>query len=125
MKLEDLNTVNLSADQPPSDMTNDQWQEYFSKMKLLVKPASGRLMNSRYSPITVNGQRLEKQSSYAGDTQWYYYCQSINTILRAIRKHKHDYCYNVYQITDLLKFEPDRLATKWLPEDRCIEVWLL
>lgn len=123
MKLEDLDTIDLSADRPPAEMTDDQWQKYFEAMKPLVKPVEERLMKCVKSTI-VNGRRLEDQSSYSGETQWERYCQFINTVLRAIRHKEHDYCYNIYQITDLLKYEHDRLATKWLPEDRCIEVWL-
>lgn len=123
MKLEDLGTVNLSADQPPAEMTDEQWQKYFEAMKPLVRPAQERTMKCGKS-IIVNRHRLEDQSSYSGETQWERYCQFINTVLKAIRHKEHDYCYNIYQITDLLKYEHDRLATKWLPEDRCIEVWL-
>lgn len=124
MTLKDLETIDLSADCPPAEMTDDQWQKYFIEMKSLVQPAKERSMNCRRSSMTVNGHRLETQSSYSGDTQWYYYCQFINSILSAIRHKEHDFCYNIYQITDLLKYEHDRLQTRWLPEDRCIEVWL-
>lgn len=124
LKLEDLNTVDLGADCPPPEMTDEQWQDYFGRMKLLVYPTKERSMSYRSNSVTVNGQRLEGQSLYNGETQWYRYCQFINSILSAIRHKEHDYCYNIYQITDLLKFEHDRLRTRWLPEDRCIEVWL-
>lgn len=124
MTLNDLKNINLSAARPPAEMTDDQWQEYFNSMRLLVQPVKDRAMHCKRSSMTVNGRRLEDQSSYNGDTQWYHYCQFINTVLSAIRHKEHDYCYNIYQITDLLKYEHDRLETRWLQEDRCIEVWL-
>lgn len=124
MKSEELETVNLSAARPPAEMTDDQWQEYFQKMKALVRPINERRMNYHNSSLTINGKRLKQQSTYSGETQWYRYCQYINSVLDAIRHNEHDYCYNIYQITDLLKYEHDRLSTKWLKDDACIEVWL-
>lgn len=123
LELKDLERVDLSAGQPPKDMTDEQWQTYFSQMTSMVKPSAEKRMNSS-AKMTVNGRDIGSQSGYSGDTNWYYYCQTINTILAAIRKKKHDYCYNIHQITYLLKFEHDRLQTKWLPDSGCFEVWL-
>ena len=124
MKLEDLGTINLSADRPPIDMTDDQWQDYFSRMKLLVTPSKDKKLKYKNISMTINGTTIDSSSSYCGETQWYYYCQTINSILDSIRHKERDYCYNIYQVSDLLRFEHDRLVTRWLPEDRCIEVWL-
>lgn len=123
MELKDLERVDLSAGQPPKDMTDEQWQKYFSRMVLLVKPSTEKQMNNRVK-MTVNGRDISYYSSYTGETNYYYYQQTINTILSGIRKRKHDYCYNIHQITYLLKFEHDRLRTKWLPDSGCFEVWL-
>lgn len=123
MELKDLERVDLSAGQPPKDMTDEQWQKYFSQMVSMVKPSAEKRMSSS-AKMTVNGRDIGSQSGHSGDTSWYYYCQGINTILTAIRKKKNDYCYHIHQITYLLKFEHDRLRTKWLPDSGCFEVWL-
>ena len=123
LELKDLERVDLSAGQPPKDMTDEQWQLYFSRMVPLVKQTTDKKMTSS-SKMTVNGRDIGSQSGYSGDTSWYYYCQTINTILTVIRRKQHDYCYNIHQIAYLLKFEHDRLRTKWLPDSGCFEVWL-
>lgn len=123
LELKDLERVDLSAGQPPKDMTDEQWQKYLSQMISMVKPSAEKRMTSS-AKMTVNGRDIGSQSGYSGETSWYYYRQTINTILAAIRKKKHDYCYHIHQITYLLKFEHDRLRTKWLPDSGCFEVWL-
>lgn len=40
-------------------------------------------------------------------TTYEYYRKFINDILRNIRRGKTDYCYELYQIRELLRFEPD------------------
>lgn len=123
MTLEDLRSVNLNAKRPPADMTDEMWQKYFSAMKLLTTQSQQRKMNTGYYS-TINGHRIESQSTYDGDTQWFRYCQFINSILSAIRHGQFDYCFNIYQITELLKYEHDRLRTMWMPDNQCFQVWL-
>lgn len=123
LELKDLERVDLSAGQPPKDMTDEQWQSYFSRMIPLVKQATDKKMTSS-AKMTVNGRDISYHSSYTGETNYYYYQQTINTILSEIRKGKHDYCYNIHQISHLLKYEHDRLRTRWIPDFRCFEVWL-
>lgn len=124
MNVLDLEHIELNAKNPPEEMTDEQWQKYFSAMKSLVMPVSEKKMNSARYSMTVNGRRIDEQSIYDGETTWYRYCQFINTILSAIRRNEKDYCYHIYQITDLLKFEHDRLRSCWMPEYQCFKVWL-
>lgn len=76
--------------------------------------------------MSVNGRRIEQYAEYRGDTQYYYYVQGINSILNTIRgkNGESDYCYNLDQIRDLLRFEHDRLQSEWMPDYRCFRVWL-
>lgn len=124
MTLDFLRTVNLNAKCPPAEMTDKMWQEYFTAMRLLTTQSKNRRMSTAHTRTTVNGYDVEYQSTYSGETQWHRYCQFINSILSAIRHGQRDYCFNIYQITDLLKFEHDRLRTEWIPKYRCFQVWL-
>lgn len=123
MNLPDLSKVDLNAARPPEGMTDEEWQKYFKTMKMLVQQSSDRRMKEGKS-FTVKGSTLNSQSSYCGETQWQRYCQFINSVLNTIRCGELDYCYNIYQITDLLKYEHDRLAAQWQPENKCFQVWL-
>lgn len=124
MTLEDLRTVDLNAKRPPAEMTDEMWQEYFAAMRLLTTQSSDRRMSTKRASTTINGYKLECQSTYSGETQWNRYCQFINSILSSIRHGEYDYCFNIYHITELLRFEHDRLCTRWLPDSRCFQVWL-
>lgn len=84
-------------------------------------------MRTRFAKSTVNG--VAEQSEYSGETSYVYYCQFINNVLHTIRgtpnePARKDYCYFIYQIADLLRFEHDRLCVAWKPETECFEVWL-
>lgn len=127
MKLSNKQPVSLTAGKPESDLTDEQWQIYFAAMKLQTKQSAESCMNTNLVPLTVNGQPL--QSAYDGDTTYMYYCEFINSVLEVIRgtddeAPEHDYCYFIYQIADLLRFEHERLRTRYLPEYKCFEVWL-
>lgn len=124
MTLDELKTVNLKAKCPPQEMTDKMWQEYFESMKLLTSQSKERKMNTSKTVLKVNGRNLESQCTYDGETQWERYCQFINSILRSIRRGECDYCFNIYHITDLLRFEHDRLRTRWMPDSQCFQVWL-
>lgn len=124
MNLYDLSKVDLNAGCPPETMDDSQWQEYFAVMKLLVSPSGEKRMPTRGMEFRENGQRVSGRDSIRQFSQWWYYCQFINSVLAAIRSGDEDYCFNVYQITELLRFEHDRLRAKWLKEYRCFKVWL-
>ena len=123
MELHEFKQVDLNAGCPPESMEDSQWQEYFGAMRLLVVPYGEKKMKTNgvefiENGISVNGRKSVRES------QWYYYCQFINSILSSIRKGQTDFCFNIYHITELLKFERDRLRTRWIRENRCFEVWL-
>lgn len=105
------------------DMTDAEWQSYFNELRDDIEPSCARRMKVSYSP-SVNGITDNTYFAYCGETQWQYYCKFINSILSAIRKGERDYCYHIYQIKDLLRFEHDRLSVIWLPRHQCFEVSL-
>lgn len=107
--------IDLEGRKPPEGMTNPEWQKYFAQMRKQVKPSYSRYM---VYP-TYRGQNDE----YYGDTIYQTYCKFINNILRAIRSGECDYCFFVYQVAELLKYEP-RLQSKWLPDAECFQVWI-
>lgn len=106
----------------PDFKDDAQWQEYFTQLKGMVKPSRSRRMRAPNPDLNmVNG-------TYAGDTQYKRYVSFINDVLHEIR-HKHcDYCYFIYQIADLLRFEHERLRTKYIKDTvddpGYIMVWL-
>lgn len=123
MKLEELQTISLTAKKPDKDMTDKEWQEYFGIMKTLIHQVKEKRMSCRTSPILINGYS-DNQFTYQGDTQWTKYKEFINSILFAIRHGECDYCFYIYHIAELLRYEHDNLRTKWLPDDNCFQVWL-
>lgn len=123
MKLEELQTISLTAKKPDKDMTDKEWQEYFGIMKTLTHQVKEKRMSCRTSPILINGYS-DNQFTYQGDTQWTKYKEFINSILFAIRYGECDYCFYIYHIAELLRYEHDNLRTKWLPDDNCFQVWL-
>jgi hypothetical protein len=127
LKLNDLRQVNLGAGRPDANMTDAQWQQYFSLMKLMTSQGKTKRMRSEFAKFTVNGHA--EDSGYTGDTSYVNYCKFINGVLSTIRGSstelpQHDYCFFIYHITDLLRFEHDGLRTMWRPEYECFEVWL-
>lgn len=119
----ELDNVSSLKKRTPVKMTDEEWQEYFNELRGRIKPCSERRMKTSYS-IWVNGYKGITYFAYCGDTEWQYYCKFINSVLSAIRKGEFDYCYHIYQISDLLRFEHDRLKAIWLPEYQCFEVSL-
>lgn len=129
MKPNDLGIVSLTKGKPDADMTNEQWQDYFSIMKQKVKPGKDKWMKSYVARVSVNGYLIDTCSEKYGETLYSRYCQFINSVLHTIRGSKseppsHDYCFYIYQIADLLRFEHDCLNVVWRQEDRYFEVWL-
>ena len=127
MNLDDLKYVSSTAKRPPSNMTDEQWQQYFSLLKQMISQGSEKRMKSSFAKSTVNG--VAEQSEYSGETSYVHYCQFINSVLRTIRgtpsePPRHDYCYFIYQIAELLRFEHDRLNVVWKSDYGCFEVWL-
>lgn len=120
----DLTNIDIKAKCPPEGTTDEQWQKYFIAMKSLVAPIKEKKMTITRCPTVISSIHSDDNSKYDDVTNWYRYCQFINTILTAIRKGEVDYCFHVYQIADLLKYEYDRLRTKWVSDDQYFQVWL-
>lgn len=100
---------------PPKDYTSEQWLSDFEELKSKVKQAQEREM--RVMPdVSLYG-------SYHGKTQYQQYCSFINNILRTIRRGGIDYCFYIYQIQDLLKYE-ERLKVIWLQSEGCFRLSL-
>ena len=123
MKIEELQKIKLNAKRPNKNMTDESWQIYFAAMKLLTLPSNKRKMSCKDSPILINSYSYDMITEY-NETQWRRYKEFINGILYTIRHGQCDYCFYIYHIAELLKYEHDNLRTKWLPEDNCFKVWL-
>ena len=108
-------TRNYNIYRTSDNMTDAEWQKFFTQMKADIKPIGERYMTKpRTTPI-------KEGDEYHGETTAVRYKQFINDILRTIRQGEIDYCFYIYQIRDLLKFEP-QLKAQWLPMSDCFEV---
>lgn len=123
ISIKELDDISLFNRKKRIDMTDYDWQIYFNELRNKIKPSSERHLKSSGS-ISINGYNDFSQFTYCGDTQWQYYCKFINSVLSTIRSGECDYCYHIYQISDLLKFEHDKLKTEWLPKQQCFKVSL-
>lgn len=86
-------------------ISNDEWQLHFLHIKSLIsEQRKGYLL-----------------SGYLAETSYEDY---ISSVLYTIRDGEVDYCYHEYQIIDLLRFEKERLRTRWLPQEQYFRVWL-
>lgn len=116
-----INTIQpINADVPPvmclySDAT---WQNYFVYLRDQTIQLPDKYMKGDYVV------KLKIGEQYKGETQAARYKAFINDVLRTMRNGQHDCCFHVYQIKDLLKYEKERLRTKYVPEGLYFEVWL-
>lgn len=108
--------VTLSAKSPPMDYTNSQWQFDFANLKSQIKQCSSSLMPS----IKEASETIYQE--YHGKTQYQRYCDFINSILKNIRCGHIDYCFYIYQVAELLKYEHSNLKVTWLETERCFRV---
>lgn len=107
---------------PQLHWTNENWNVYFTELKKAVPTITDP--KARRLPITQI--HLKSGEEYHGETAYQSYCSFINDVLATIRRGETDYCYFIYQIADLLQFEPG-LCVKLCSEDRLcpyFEVWL-
>jgi len=114
----DLQEIDINAKCPPANMTDEEWQGRFRAMRLLIEPSE------QETALQDRPHDTPSESIYYGDTIWQQYCKFVNSILTSIRNGETDYCFYIYQVADLLRFEHDRLETRWVPEYQCFEVWL-
>lgn len=109
---------------PSSTLTDEQWQKEFTIRKLFITPYK-RGKSKKFSSKYVREKetwREETQRTYEGYTNWQSYSAFINDILSNIRAGQVDYCYYIYQISDLVRFHYNDLRTKYC--DGYWEVWL-
>lgn len=97
------------------NMTDTKWQKFFVQMKSDIKPTGKKHMT------TPGSSPIKDGTEYHGETSACRYRQFINNILQAIRCGEFDYCFYIFQIRDLLRYET-RLKAKWLQDDECFEV---
>lgn len=90
---------------PPSDYTNEQWQRDLAELRIRIIPSMVKNM-----PDEPTGDQI--------------YCEFINSILFNLRRGNIDYCFYIYHIADLLKYEHDRLQALWLEKERCFRLSL-
>lgn len=114
-----VNTPSYSA-RPSTKMTNSQWQQKFQIMKVNTIPSKEKKLiscvgSSRDYGLTGGDYQ---------ETAYVRYKQYINDVLRTIRMGHEDYCYFTYQIKELLRFEHERLKTRYIPSDQLWIVWL-
>lgn len=119
--LQKLGRFNSSGEsgRPSPTMTDTYWQQKFEIMRVMTSASK------RNSPqFGVYDQISQIAGTYDGDTQHHYFIAFIRSVLDSIRTGHCDYCFYTYQIAELLKYENDRLRTKYIPEDQMWEVWL-
>ena len=90
---------------PPQGYTNTDWQRDFTELK----------QQAQDEPA------LPAPNSLCGlETS---YDAFLDSVLYAIRHGQIDYCYYIYQIVDLLKYEKN-LQSRWLEKEQQFRVWL-
>lgn len=122
MTLEEFNRVDTRTGRPCSHWSDERWQQHFRVLRLKVKP----IKNRKYRKMNYVPIKHPKDEDWHGETNYQCYCKYINEVLTSIRLGYKDYCYYIYQIADLLKFEPN-LKTRFCGGDELspyIEVWL-
>lgn len=116
--------ISNSNGRPGSRLTDETWQKEFEIRKMFVTPykngSTKKLSGAQYQKC--GNWNEERDGVYQGATNWQEYCAYINDVLQNIRTGKVDYCYYIFQITDLLKFHYDDLQTRYC--DGYWEVWL-
>lgn len=110
--------VTQNTKNPPVNYTNNQWQSDFAILKSQIEQCDSALMpNIREASETV-------YQGYHGKTQYQRYCDFINSVLKNIRNGYIDYCFYIYQIAELLRYEHDNLEATWLEAEHCFRVFL-
>ena len=96
-----MNNISVAVDPnahfPDADMTDEKWQVYFTALKNMIKPVGKRYMSGIRDWKTGGDYVCSQQCRYRA---------YINDVLRNIRHHGTDFCYYIYQISDLLRYEP-------------------
>lgn len=113
-------------------MTDEEWQKIFHILKIINIPSCEKKLSRKCGSVRIMNRNwsltdLELGSDYTQDS---YYTIFINDVLRCIRGKcgKGDLiqnCRHIYQIGELLRFEPD-LRSRLVHSGgyTYIEVWL-
>lgn len=103
-------------------ITDENWQETFQGLRYFTEPTKHKELSLLNNTSKVTGRRWGLTDKKHITSQYTYYENFINDILQQIQLGKHDFCYHIYQIAELLKFHKEKLKTKL--SDGYIEVWL-
>lgn len=96
-------------------MTAVEWDDFFTYMKSQIKPCG-----TGYMP-TPRSEAINSNREYHGETEAWRYRNFINDILKSVRHGKIDYCFYVFQVRDLLRYEP-RITVRYLENSDCFRV---
>ena len=114
-----------------SNMTNEEWQEHLSVLRLLSHPTEEiRLIRNPAQSRVIGRYWTLSNGCYDGvDSLDKRYVSFINSVLKNIRrptkKPVYDHVYHFYHIAELLRFEP-QLQCELIHNDGVsyLEVWL-
>ncbi len=105
--------VTVKSGKPPKGYTDAEWQQDLIRLKDKIQE------NKTQKKMTVIEEPpYDPEKPYYGKTQYQCYCDFINDILDNIRSGGTDYCFYIYQIAELLKYQHD-LQAVWSQEDEC------
>ena len=79
------------------------WQKEFEKMREATVPSD---------------RKKPRQTDYDGDHDL------TVDLLASIREGGVDFCFHVWQVGELLKYEKERLRSRWSAKDEMYVVWL-
>lgn len=103
--------------------TNEDWQLYFNVLRNKIIPSSNKRMQL-FSSYSLSYGIHGYGAKYHGNTNYESYCKFINGVLKAIRSGELDFCYYVYQVQDLLRYEHEHLQCIYLESEDCFLVYL-
>ena len=129
MTLEELREMKLVSNtnqRPLPTLTNEKWQKEFELRKLFIKKYDKSInrFGKKYSREFGSSPMDDEQKTYSGCTNWQQYCSYINDVLNNIKKGQVEFCYFIYQIMDLSKFDFGKRELKTKYHDGYWEVWL-
>ena len=93
-------------------MTAMEWDDFFTFMKAHIKPRKTKYM-TKPDALHITGE-----ADYHMETEAWRYRGFINNVLKSVRLGEVDYCFYVFQVRDLLKYEP-RITVRYLENADC------
>lgn len=112
-----------TSGRPSPSMTNEMWQQKFELMKSIIIPSRFKKLVNQYQKESVYYDD-DSYETYDGLTNWQTYSGYINDSLQDMRDGNRILAWYTYQIRDLLRFEHDRLRTRYNPKYQEFECWL-